>query len=320
MWKQFISEYLNFTRKERNGILALLSLIVLLIILPFFFPFFIKKNKFDRTEFENEIAGLIISQEEASSKYPSKNFDRDDKFRYPSYEKNELSKQPISGALFYFDPNTLDESGWKKLGLRDKTIATIKNYVTKGGKFNKPEDIGKIWGLSKEDAVRLEPFVQIEKQEPIATVFQTNHFEKTYPERPKFGPTIIDINTADTTAYIALPGIGSKLSQRIITFREKLGGFYAVEQVGETFGLPDSVFQKIKPRLSIQNIELRKLNINSAGLEELKSHPYIRYQIANAIVQYRTQHGNFLNLSDLKKIVILTDAVFEKLQPYLTLN
>ncbi len=319
MWKHFISEYLNFTRRERNGVLVLLALIVILIIAPFFFPFFIKKNSYDRTAFEKEIAGLSITQNDSAEKFTSKKFEDNNNPRYQPYAKNDFSKQPISGELFYFDPNTLNESGWKKLGLRDKTIATIKNYLSKGGKFYKPEDIGKIWGISSEDAARLIPFVQIEKA-AFTSNDQTKTFEKTFVERPKYVPTTVDINNADTTAYIALPGIGSKLSQRIITFRDKLGGFYAVDQVGETFGLPDSTFQKIKPRLSISKIDIKQLNINTASLEDLKSHPYIRYQIANALVQFRTQHGNFLALSDIKKIVLITDELYGKLTPYLKIN
>lgn len=319
MWKHFISEYLNFTRRERNGVLVLLALIVILIIAPFFFPFFIKKNSYDRTAFEKEIAGLSITQNDSAEKFTSKKFEDNNNPRYQPYAKNDFSKQPISGELFYFDPNTLNESGWKKLGLRDKTIATIKNYLSKGGKFYKPEDIGKIWGISSEDAARLIPFVQIEKA-AFTSNDQTKTFEKTFVERPKYVPSTVDINNADTTAYIALPGIGSKLSQRIITFRDKLGGFYAVDQVGETFGLPDSTFQKIKPRLSISKIDLKQLNINTASLEDLKSHPYIRYQIANALVQFRTQHGNFLALSDIKKIVLITDELYGKLTPYLKIN
>ena len=71
---------------------------------------------------------------------------------------------------------------------------------------------------------------------------------KTYVARY----SIIDVNTADTSAFISLPGIGSKLAARIVTFREKLGGFYSVEQIGETYGLPDSTFQKIKQWLKLE--------------------------------------------------------------------
>ena len=60
---------------------------------------------------------------------------------------------------------------------------------------------------------------------------------------------MVNINTADTSAFIALPGIGNKLALRIVNFRDKLGGFYSIDQIGETYGLPDSVFRKIKPIL-----------------------------------------------------------------------
>ena len=134
-----------------------------------------------------------------------------------------------------------------------------------------------------------------------------------------YTPQLIDINVADTSAFIALPGIGSKLSQRIISFRNKLGGFYKTDQIAETFGLADSTFQKIKPSLQLGNPVVKQLNINSASADDLKLHPYIRYAIANAIVQYRSQHGNYAALSDLKKIMLITDDVYNKMFPYLQL-
>jgi competence protein ComEA len=144
--------------------------------------------------------------------------------------------------------------------------------------------------------------------------------DKPVAEVKKYIPSVIDINTADTSALIALPGIGSKLSQRIIMFRDKLGGFYKIEQVAETFGLPDSTFQKIKTRLVLINSSVRQININTATVEELKSHPYLRYAIANAIIQYRNQHGNFSSPDDLKKVVAVTEEVFAKVFPYLKIN
>ena len=316
MWKRFLSEYLDFTKKQRNGTVLLLVLIVLLIIVPFLFPFFIHPKTYDHSAFEKEIASLKIKQVDTTAKYQRKYSDDDHPPYYEPSEKNYASKQSWKGELFYFDPNTLDEAGWKKLGVRDKTIATIKNYLSKGGKFYKPEDIAKIWGLSDEDKERLIPFVQIEKSN-FSSNYPANNYAKPAVEKKVYAPSIIDINMADTTVLIALPGIGSKLSQRIIGFREKLGGFYKTEQVGETFGLPDSTFQKIKPRLTISNPEVKQLNINTATLDELKSHPYLRYAIANAIVQYRSQHGNFSSLADLKKIMLVTEEVYNKAFPYL---
>jgi competence ComEA-like helix-hairpin-helix protein len=128
------------------------------------------------------------------------------------------------------------------------------------------------------------------------------------------------VNLADTFAFIALPGIGSKLSKRIISFRDKLGGFYSVEQVGETYLLPDSTFQKIKPYLFVSNSSLKRININTASVDEMKAHPYIKYNMANAIFQYRQQHGNYISVEQIKKILIITDEIYQKAAPYLSVK
>ena len=130
----------------------------------------------------------------------------------------------------------------------------------------------------------------------------------------------IDINIADTTALISLPGIGSKLAQRIIAFRNKLGGFYSVDQVAETYLLPDSTFQKIKPRLIAGRTPVKQININTASVDDMKSQSYLRYNLANAIYQYRQQHGDFKSVEEIKKIMLVTDEIFNKVQPYLTVQ
>jgi DNA uptake protein ComE-like DNA-binding protein len=94
------------------------------------------------------------------------------------------------------------------------------------------------------------------KQIAINPITDKSSNEKSACKKLRFTIFIIDINSADTTSFIALPGIGSKLAARIINFRDKLGGFYSVAQVGETFGLPDSTFQKIKQYLKLENTVL----------------------------------------------------------------
>jgi competence protein ComEA len=319
MYKQFISDYLNFTKKERTGILVLLFLVIFFITLPFTFPYFIKQNTYDHTGFEKAIAALKIKQPDSSWLAANRN-------QYnPNYKKNDqLNGQQYEawqpkGELFYFDPNSASLSEWKRLGLRDKTIATIQNYLSKGGKFKKKEDIGKIWGLHEDEVQRLMPFVQIKITEAANDPLQKQQHVQEY-KNLSYTPAVVDVNTGDTAAFIALPGIGSKLSQRIINFREKLGGFYSVDQISETFGLPDSTYQKIKLRLKIGNTEIKRININLASVDEMKLHPYLRYAFANAIFQYRTQHGNYNAVTDIKKIMVITEEVYQKLVPYLTVN
>jgi competence ComEA-like helix-hairpin-helix protein len=319
MYKNKLSSYFNFSKKERIGTFVLLALILLFTCLPFFYPFFIKEKKYDQSAFEKEIATLKLKQVDSNNKqYKSNQYEENGYQNYYADKPDKFNRQ-TKAVYFYFDPNTLDLAGWVKLGIREKTATGILKYVSKGGKFYKPEDINKIWGLSDDDKKNLLPFVQIDESRFIKKQEEKNYATSKY-EKPVFVKPMIDINAADTSAFIALPGIGSKLAQRIISFRDKLGGFYSINQLSETFGLPDSTFQKIRPRLSLANLSVRQLNINTASTEELKAHPYIRYAVANAVVQYRGQHGIFSSIADLKKIMLITDEIYAKVLPYVKVD
>lgn len=239
--------------------------------------------------------------------------------RTSSYNENSI----VKGELFYFDPNTISISDWKRLGLKDKTIQTIHNYLGKGGQFYKPEDLQRIYGLHQDEYERLLPYVKIESKTSVVNEQFTSskttrekQSSKTYTARY----TTIDINIADTSAFISLPGVGSKLAARIVNFRDNLGGFYSIEQVGETYGVPDSTFQKIKQWLKLDNPSVKKININTATVDELKAHPYIKYSLANPIVAFRDEHGAFSKIDDVKKVMAVTDEIYRKIAPYLTIS
>lgn len=312
------NNYLFFTARERRGTLLLMLLVLLLCLTPFVLPWLMPKAMYRDEAIAEANTALTMQQARENrerKKYPPQDaeelrpYDMPDNNRYSSYSTT------AKGTLFYFDPNSLDEAGWLKLGLRPRQVATILKYVQKGGRFKAPDDIKKIWSLSEADAARLIPYIKIEAREHTSVL---PHREQ--PSAPKYvtAKTVMPvlINDADTAAWIALPGIGSKLATRIVNFREKLGGFYSIEQVAETWGLPDSTFQKIKPLLQLSG-EVNKININTADVQALKQHPYIKYHLANAIVQYRQQHGHFSQTADLKKIMIVDEATYQKLMPYI---
>ena len=225
--------------------------------------------------------------------------------------------------LTLWRPNSLSTEGWKKLGLRDKTIQTVQNYIAKGGRFRNRQDIEKIYGLHPNEVARLMPYVKIAAK---ANTSYENHpstlsGQPVSPRGPPFEkplsiPHLVDINTADTAEWIALPGIGSKLAGRIVHFREKLGGFYSIEQLSEIYGLPDSTFQKLRPILKLSTPVVPFININTAQADDLKQHPYIKWNIANAVVEFRKQHGRFKSQDDLRKIDIITEEVYRKIAPY----
>lgn len=316
-WQTVVKDYFSFSKRDRIGILVMLLIGAAFYFLPKFSAQ--TEEKIDNSAFEQDIAGLKISIDTTRSNRNFKNYD-DDRFDYYQPKKYAFENTP-KGELFTFDPNTLDEAGWKRLGLRDKTIATIQKFIAKGYKFRKPEDIKKIYGLRENDAERLLPFVVIGGSDAEVTPMHfANNSPNNFEAKPKsaYVAKAIEINSADSTALISLPGIGSKLAARILSFRDKLGGFASVEQVKETYGLPDSTFQKIKDRFQCNSSAIKKFNINTADINQLKLHPYIRWNIANVIINYRLQHGNYKSIDDLKKIDLISNEVFNKIAPYLT--
>lgn len=309
--------YLDFTRKYRRGTFVLILIILLLCAVPFVYPLIVKPAGIP-VNIDSSLAVLRAKKPSPGKNY-GEHYKEDHRlYDQPSYPSSSYKKQ---GDLFYFDPNTIGSDGWKKLGLRDKTIAVIMNYRNKGGKFKQAADIKKIWGLFPDEAERLMPFVNIETKEhyDVEKKYPANDHKKGEKFVHKKIYSNINVNAADTVDWARLPGIGSKLSLRIVTFREKLGGFYSIEQVGETFGLTDSVFQKVKQYLLVSG-EVKKININTATLEQLKGHPYIRYNIGNLIIQYRLQHGAFKKITDIKKIMVITEEIFNKVSPYLSVE
>jgi competence ComEA-like helix-hairpin-helix protein len=315
-WRRdFVKDYLTFSKKERNGVFILLVLCALFILFSRYFP--VSRRVADKEAFQKELAGLKILIDTTHNAVGYQASDVTD------YDRPKPADDYTArGNLFPFDPNTIDVAGWRKLGLREKTIQTIQNFVAKGYKFRQPDDLRKIYGLRKQEADRLVPYVQIAAEElNHRPSFDNQKFAATSkkPEFEVYKNKIVDINIADTSDFIALPGIGSKLATRIINFREKLGGFNSVDQIAETYGVPDSTFQKIKARLICDNSVLTKININTANASELKQHPYIKWNVANAIYNYRSQHGTYRSIEDLRKIDIIPDDLFNKIAPYLML-
>ena len=223
---------------------------------------------------------------------------------------SQTAEKDAPAELFNFDPNTADEAALRKLGISEKVARVILNYREKGGRFRKKEDLAKIYSLPEADYQRLEPYIQIEPN-PTAADAKTKSGTAPAP-----AAILIDINKASAEEWQRLRGIGAATAGRIVSYREKLGGFGSVEQVGETFGLPDSTFQHIKPQLNFSPI-FRPVAVNAAGIDELDAHPYLSRKEATAIAAYRANHGDFKNFEDVKKVKALSTKTLEKIKPYL---
>jgi competence protein ComEA len=222
------------------------------------------------------------------------------------------SSEKVKPSLFSFNPNTATEQQLKELGFNKFQITGLVKYRAKGGKFSVKSDLLKLYGMDSSFYQRLFPFIELP---------QTNQSSTEKSVRPERKELIADINTADTTRLKAVYGIGTKLAQRIINYREKLGGFVSIQQLKEVYGLDSTVVKKVIQKFRVEEgFVPRQVNVNTADAFALAKHPYMKKNVAQAIVTYRFQHGAFTSLDDILKIQLITSDDLARLKPYLTLN
>lgn len=227
-------------------------------------------------------------------------------------EKHEKSvKTSTSFQKFYFDPNTISQDSLELLGFPTWLAKRLEKFRSSGGKFFKKSDLKKIYGLDDGQYSELEPWIQITNRESDHKETDRVEFERT--------PAVIDVNLADSIDLLDLKGIGPVYASRIVRYRKLLGGFVSLEQLREVYGISDSLFNELKPNVTLTLDDFRKININSIELDELKKHPYFRnYNLCRGILEYRKQHGGFSSVEDLEKIHLVTPELMDKISPYLS--
>jgi len=127
----------------------------------------------------------------------------------------------------------------------------------------------------------------------------------------------LDLNTADSTSLIALPGIGPVLSARIVRYRNLLGGYASVEQLREVYGLPEETFNMISGRVMADSSAIKRININNADYKQLIRLPYFDSYEVTSILKYRELKGKIVDLNELIDNKLVTTEKFVKVRPYL---
>ena len=227
--------------------------------------------------------------------------------------------EPRKAELFPFDPNTADSTQLLRLGLQPWQVRNIYRYRAAGGVYRQPRDFARLYGLTVKQYRQLEPYIRIQEEyKPAADYYAHEPVREQrdtvqYPVKLQFGECIV-LNNADTTTLRKVPGIGSYFARKIVEYRERLGGYYRVQQLLEINDFPETAVSFfIIPDSTLPS---RKLNINRLSLNELKRHPYINFYQARAITDYRRLHGRIESLQQLKLIRDFTPEAIERLEPY----
>lgn len=221
--------------------------------------------------------------------------------------------------LFAFDPNTADSTQLLRLGLAPWQVRNIYKYRAAGGKFSRPRDFARIYGLTAGQYKTLEPYIRISSDyRPAAEVYADapqKAFSRdtvSYPRKLKKGEHV-SLNTADTATLKRVPGIGSGFARAIVNYRKRLGGYYDARQLLEIEHFPADAL----PYFTIEPDRCNRLNVNKTDLSTLNRHPYISFYQAKAIMEYRRLHGPLHSLDELKNNKDFTPTDIERLSHYI---
>ncbi|WP_158267609.1 ComEA family DNA-binding protein [Adhaeribacter arboris] len=316
-FKRWIRNYFHFNQRETNGFIFLLLVLALVAVLPYLWK---TTNATYDPGPDRQILDSLAAQLKTSPYQPY------------GPKKQIASAKPIPAELLHpFDPNKLNQKQWEQLGLPAFVAKRLLTYRDKAHGFTYKEQIQRVYGFPPELYAQLEPYINLpvtnnsrsyanteSKNEPSYSKYPENT-KPRYTRKSNFLAPF-DINAADTIQLKKLRGIGSKLAARIIKFRDKLGGFENLEQLREVYGLPPEMVDSLRKYSFVdKSFQANKVNVNAATLAQLQQHPYLGYKLARHIVAYRTQHGPFSSLDDLRNIKTLDEATYQKIKPYLAL-
>lgn len=306
MWKDFF----YYSKSERRAVFFLLTLIVLLLATIIIYS----KRDMTSSVLEAENAAEVDSfftDVYRLKKHP------------PHFESDNGKGGTMPRTLFEFNPNSADSIELSRLGIPTYVIKNVLKYRAKGGRFKTPASFARIYGLSPELFAELEPYIRIPEQPSVnrksfvPRTSDTLHkkVRKLLIEKYAEG-TKVDANVADTVELKKVPGIGSVIARNIVNYRQRLGGFYDLNQLLEVrFFTPELLEWFV-----LGDTPIRKMRINQESLERLRTHPYLNFYQAKVIVELRKKRGEIKSLSQLSLYEEFTGKDLERLSAYISFD
>ncbi|MCB9361509.1 MAG: helix-hairpin-helix domain-containing protein [Flavobacteriales bacterium] len=288
-----INNYFSFSRGEKRGVVILFSIIILLIIGIQFADYFNVNKITDFSEFENAI----------------------NQFEKEQNSKLKSEKTPVKVALFNFNPNTISDSEWVKLGFKEWQIKTINNYKTKGGYWKSKNDVAKIYGLDSNHFEQLKPYILLpDEMEDKPTDFFKKESEPIYFD---FNPNTI------TKAEWKKLGFADWQIKAIFKYKTKGGKWNTKADVSKIYGLEESKYIKLKPYILLpdkteqpnstkkEKNYTQKVNVNTATAKDLLYLKGINSEkYASIIIKYRNSLGGFIKKEQLKEVWNLSEETY----------
>ena len=239
-----------------------------------------------------------------------------------SIRKAQWRKQrdTIAVRMQVFDPNTADSSTLLHLGFKPWQAKNMIKYRAAGGRYRKPEDLKKLYGMTDSMFQALTPYIYIAREEVDSVAVDSLRKDSLPRWKEENKDTILNLRTADTVELKMIHGIGSYRARQIVRYREQLGGFVSVEQVLEAKGMENVDADSLLAQFWIDSVKIEPMNVNSVGVQRLSRHPYLRFEQAQAIYELRRKKIRLDSIQQLQQIECISAETLEKIAPYLNFD
>lgn len=304
--RRLIQDYFIFSKGERTGLIVLVIIVIGLVLINQFIFSFEKTTPADREAFRKMVAEAKAA------------------------EARRIDDQATE--MFQFDPNLVDSAQLARLDLPPFVKKNILRYRAHGGKFRKPADFRRIYGMTDSVYALVRPFLLIDYpvEKEVVEIATAKSSASLVPAKTEAVETrakpanaeaeahvLIELNQATPEDLEKLSGIGPVLSTRIVKYRNLLGGFVSLDQLREVYGLKGEVVEMNRSKLRVDSLAVRRLDINFLSIEELAAHPYISYKDARRIVDFRSKNGYISSNNMLVADSVLSAEQFGILKYYL---
>ena len=289
-----MKSHFKFTKGQRNGILLLLFLIIVLQCIYFFVDFSSKdisvnSNEFDL--FQNEIDSLRLVEIEKSKP-----------------------------KIYPFNPNYITDYKGYTLGMSNEEIDRLLKFREQNKWINSAKQFQEVTKVSDSLLNKISPYFKFPDWVTDQKIKNSNSYQNY--NTPRLFEQKLDLNTATEKQLQRINGIGEKLSKRIISFRNKfVGGFIADVQLQDVYGLSPEVIERLTDQFTVKTPRLvKKIDLNTATIEQLVTIQHIDYDVAHNIIEQRTLREGFKSIDELTKVNDFPVNKIEIIKLYLTLD
>ena len=297
-----MKSHFKFNKQERSGIFFLLLIIILLQV------------------------GYFIMRSSTSDKSAS-SFSSDIAAQAKIDAMKERALINDTVRIYPFNPNFISDYKGYTLGMSIAEIDRLHAFRSENEYVNSTADFKKVTQIPDSLLNVISPYFKFpewtkKNKEPVAngTQFRKERNISSSSETVGQQYQIKDINAATVAELRFINGIGEVLSERIVKFRNRLGGFLTEEQLYDVYGLEPVVAKRVLTKYKVINKPvIERVNVNTASINEISSLVYIKYDVAREIVSYREVYGPFTSLKELEHIEGFPAEKINRIALYLSL-